>query len=505
MKNISLIIKPLIVKSNIYFIILLTSCNLTSVYAKVYVQPSIEQAANTLISAKEGQIIILPRGNIYLNQTLHLPSDVTIIGYPEETILYLDESIKMFFRCENKSNIKLRNFIIKLKAGQRGVYCKKVSRVLVDRVNIYGNNLDSKTDSGMALYFGLSNDIKVTNNYIENTRGGIYIVNKSRSALVQGNILNRVNFGNIVFTGSGAVIDSNKISEGGKASFSSHGSGDMITIGFDSSSILISNNYSENDYCYHIWAHGRVEDLTIENNVFKSGVTTAINIENPINLRIRNNIFQNNLAHGIYIYDKYENVSIQDNYFYDDEILLSYHLEGQITITGNTFVNSLKKNGNQANILGRYKRINVDIDFPDNIFTPIKAYNYTSPYLEVDGKRVNKSFRWPIYKRSIKLTLVNPNNTHISLAGFPQVFLTTELNVDWNRGPRNSGYSTANGYEILASDQPNKLVVEPHSTISFEVRFKSKGSGLAYLYVPILGLSSGDLIKDNITIKLTLI
>lgn len=374
----------------------------------------------------------------------------------------------------------------------------KTKNLIIHNLEIVGNlgyeNSKSNT-SGMAIFIKDSEDIKVSHTKISNTRGGIYV--NGENIEINYNHLMQVNFGNIVSSGYNIKIIKNHIEEAGKGSKFEPPHGDAITIGGNSDNVIIKDNHLETGYCYMLWAHGPLKNLSITGNQINSGVTTGFMVEGVTNATFSNNTFNSNLANGLALLKGGKNILIEDNLFSNDSLLIGSDVL-EVTVKNNKFVN---------NYMGdKPLRFKNNVDAQNNNVEIIEK-SYSKVQATINGKTINSGDSISIDGgiNAILVTFKNIGTEIVSFYGFPQVILSDEVIEVKSRGPRSSGESVNGKFSVYAYSQPKVLTLAPNELTQFTVSVMTQERNVnSYTIVNIPNSSEGSSIywfklkiKDN--------
>jgi hypothetical protein len=159
---------------------------------------------------------------------------------------------------------------------------------------------------------------RVENNVIENHHGGVYLV-RGEDARIQGNILRRVSFGNLVVGGSRVTVSRNQLIAPGNGT-----AGDGITVDAIEDS-LIERNVIVRGSCYGISFKSTAKRVVVRNNLIAGGVTTAIHIRalekgvpRSEDLRVEENILLGNRGWGLAALGV-DGLTVRGNVFQDNK------------------------------------------------------------------------------------------------------------------------------------------------------------------------------------------
>jgi len=268
------------------------------------------------LSSRGDHILLLP--GLYSDfLTINIPSGVTISGSKKNEGVVLESKNNItktpFFDFTGKSDIKIQNITIHRYDRRSVVSLKKssdeiTSSIVLKGLRIYGNLgsdeiKSSKLNRGYTLYLENVENLMIKNCYFYDTYGGLYL-KLIRNATIEGNYLERVNFGNIAINNSTDTrVIRNILNEPGKGSKfeTAHGDGFSLVGRETQKNLLIDSNKVSNGYCYGLWATASLENAVISNNVFEKGVTTGVAISGDYtsDIFLKGNVFNSNMGSGI--------------------------------------------------------------------------------------------------------------------------------------------------------------------------------------------------------------
>ncbi len=443
-----------------FLILIAQGCSINSIN-------STEELIKSLSVAKKGGHIFISQGSYMLDSSLRIPDGITLEGVGH-VIFKSKSNIGSFFRLDNSSGVTLKNLSLFLDHNNRGLFSDKNSSVLnlkienlIFKGNLHFQEAENRT-SGTAIFIRNVSGVSVSNSRFENVFGGAYVLGENIE--IKDNYFFSVNFGNIVSTGNNIRIISNHVEESGKGSTYHHSSGDSITIGGGSENIVIKGNTLDTGYCYMLWAHGPLKNLTISNNIVKSGVTTGFMIEGVKNAIIENNHFDSNLAYGLALMKGGEDVVIRGNTFTSNPVLIS-RLVKNVSIENNIFL-KVSEGSNPISANDNVLKVGNQITFISNenkprieIFHKSKVIPYGHEYV-VSLDEV---------KESTAFTIKNTGNELLKLYGFPQVIITDSVLPKKSRRHRKTGDSSHSGIEVLSRNQPKVLTIRPSEQVDFYI------------------------------------
>jgi len=222
-------------------------------------------------------------------------------------LLFQDNDVTILEQPWRDDHVAAGLFFLRTEAGDSAV--------------IDGNTITAKSKyaAGFLWVSGIEDTggVSVTNNQIWGAHAGIYMIG-SDGAVIAGNTLTKVSFGNIVtHLADNLLIERNRIIFHGDGT-----SGDGLTI-VGGSDILIRRNLITLGTCYGIQilpAEGeRMHGIAIRNNTISDGITTALYLNGTADnfiedVSIRGNIVSGNMGWGLlgtYLSD----VSVSQNVF----------------------------------------------------------------------------------------------------------------------------------------------------------------------------------------------
>jgi parallel beta-helix repeat protein len=279
-------------------------------------------------TARFGDAIILPNGDLQVDRTLSLADGVTLTGQESSKIV---STAYILFDVQDKSHLQFSNFSVDNPGGY-GFKGEGGSDNTFHDLDFHGNTQTANT-SGAAFYIGKANNVSITACSIEETFGGIYVYESDHVEISQ-NSLEKVSFGNIVVSGSEIVVSENSVNFPGYCSTGGLANGDGITIG-PVDGIVVEKNVITNGYCYGIWAPDGGTNLVFRENVIAGGITSAIKLDHGVGALFEGNSFSNN-AYGISI-TRSQDVRLVQNEFHENAVLLDYQ-STDIRIVSNSFV-----------------------------------------------------------------------------------------------------------------------------------------------------------------------
>ncbi len=278
--------------------------------------------------AKPGDKIYLPDGDIKIFETIHIPSGVEVIGQKNTVILASSSDVRTVFDFGDASISSITNVAFKLDGVVFAVGGEGSDRITVKGLTIKGEIQNSSQSDGnpAVIAFTGSSNLNISENLIFNCRGGIYTLD-STDVSINNNQLSGVNYGQFVVSGSNIEISSNAVFEAGLSSDDGNvsGQGDCITV-FGVSDLRITSNKFESGLCYLIsFSLGKSSDVTISGNIFANGITHAIYSYASTeisNMYVSDNLFQNNAGSAMAFEGLIGEISVCDNKFVNDGILL---------------------------------------------------------------------------------------------------------------------------------------------------------------------------------------
>lgn len=438
-------------------------------------------------TGKPGTVFLFQQGTYVLPQTIVIPSDVSLKGFGADTLIrssYVSnlKTVTPVFDISNTKNVSIENLKIQLNNHRIGIRGKKVTNFLANKIIIDGNSMDiDNNKSRAAFWIEVGKDIKLLNNTMTDTVGGIYII-KGKNVEIQGNKLTRINSGNIVVGGEGIKILMNHMKEAGKGSAWRHPAGDGITITSGTSDVIVENNILESGYCYGLWAKP-VTNLIIRSNEWIGGITTAVYLETAKKVLIENNTFISNLSHGVAIDKNYEDITIKNNVFYDNDLFLLSSGKN-ILVENNTFFSRFSSYLG-GNITDRTNKAIMS----KNV---MNKFGKIGPKMEVVLK--NKSQKIAKGTETIIKTdtptmvflIRNIGDAPLHLYGWPQILLSAKILSASDRGPRVSGDSKYGNFSVIAKNQPSKLSLLPEQEVEFSVTWDDNiiNNSMAILNIP---------------------
>lgn len=424
----------------------------------------------TLIEeAKVNEVFLLKEG-VYLNtDEILVPNGVVIEG--EDNVIF--RRTKQFngssiFNLSNASNVTIKKITFELLSNSKGIFSKSIDQteniILKDiffKGNLNNDRLKRNEQCNISITLDNILNLEVSNINFRNTFGGIYLSNITKGDISKNN-LEKVNFGNIVVSNSKNIkIDNNNISQPGKGSKHQHPSGDGMTFGGDNYDISITNNTISHGYCYLIWVVGSINNSIISDNKFDSGVTTSLCINNGDNVVIKNNEFVYAMANGILLNDNYNNITIEENTFYNDGIISRNGKAVNINIVNNVF----KENYKGERFTGVTGKASIN---KGNLVDFVKSDTLSSIILiDENDEIINSGDTYNLRFREMKFKIKNIGNKKVSFLGFPQVILKDSILVKNSRGDRKSGASANNEFYVSSRNQPNVLTLDQKEITHF--------------------------------------
>lgn len=412
-------------------------------------------------AGKKGDVFLLKEG-VYLNiSEIEVPNGVAVEG-EKKTVFTRTKSFNglPIFNISNSSDVVIKNITFNLFSNSKGILSKSeksTNNIKLKNLNFNGNLNDDtlkRTDqSNISISWENIVDLESNNISFKNTFGGIYL-NKITNGVIKNNNFDQVNFGNIVVSSStNIIIDSNNISQAGKGSKYHHPSGDGMSFGGENNKIQITNNTISHGYCYLIWVVGSINNSKISNNVFNSGVTTSLCINNGNNIDISNNKFIYGLANGILLNDDYDNVIIKNNEFYNDGIISRSGNSKNIQVLNNTFEENFKGE--------RFIGIIGNVTKNEKNKIDIKSNNTDLNFVLIDEKNniINSGDTYNLTSDKMTFKIKNKGFKKLSFTGFPQVILSDTILEKNSRGARKSGFTQNGGFYINSRHQPNVLTL----------------------------------------------
>ncbi|WP_152973303.1 right-handed parallel beta-helix repeat-containing protein [Lacinutrix mariniflava] len=461
----------------VFLVLLLFSCK-ANIVAKENIKEIIE-------SAQEGDTVVISEG-IYENiAEIKIPSGVTIIGNKNVVLRRIKSSNNnSIFNLSNAHNVTIKNINIELLSNSMGIFIESSNtsrNIVLENINIFGNLQDDSIEkdaySSTAISIKNVSNITIRNCLFKGTRGGIYL-NKVENAEIINNILNSVNFGNIVVSNSNNLnVSNNKITQPGKGAKHFHPSGDGMTFGGINDKVIINNNYISDGYCYLIWVTGELLNSTISNNVFRSGSTSALNINDGNNINIISNKFDHNLGVGVLLSKNYKNIRIEGNEFYNDAILSTNKDAINVVAIDNFFYDNFASD----RLVGLVGQINTQ---ERNQITDRETLVSNIYIRDENNKRINHGDSYKLSGESMTFEIINNGGKKINFMGYPQIVLNDTIISKISRGPRKSGASYYKNFNISTVNQPNVLALDIGGTASFEINKTGKNIEEVVVNIP---------------------
>jgi hypothetical protein len=229
------------------------------------------------------------------------------------------------FELTGVTDIEFGGFEVELGVNARGFRATSGGAFRFRDIRVQGNLLGDDTSS-LAFDFRGVNDIEAIGVTIEENFGGFY-ANSVGRLLVERLRTRRVNFGNLVVSGTNIIIRNITFEEPGFPSANHHPAGDGITLG-ESTDVLIDGAYFVRGRCHLIAApRGRITRLTIRNSTFISGTTSAIRLVDVLDSEISANSFRDNGGHGVAI-SFARGMTVSQNVFRRDTLYLGNSANG---------------------------------------------------------------------------------------------------------------------------------------------------------------------------------
>jgi parallel beta helix pectate lyase-like protein len=291
------------------------------------IQATCPTLAADLQNAAAGDVVILPDAPCDLAQIIRPASGIAVRGVPGSLlrVAFPGTSTYPLFELSGLADIEFGGFEIELGLNARGFRATTGGAFRFLDIRVRGNLLAGDTSS-LAFDFRGVNDVEAIGVTIEENFGGFYANGVSR-LLVERFRTRRVNFGNLVVSGTNIVIRNITLEEPGFPSASHHPSGDGITLG-ESTDVLIDGAYFVRGRCYLInGPSGLVTRLTVRNSTFISGTTSAIRLANVVDSEISANSFRDNGGHGVAI-TVAQGVTVAHNVFRRDTLYLGNSTNG---------------------------------------------------------------------------------------------------------------------------------------------------------------------------------
>jgi parallel beta-helix repeat protein len=432
-----------------------------------------DDAKHKIERGKQGDTFLFENGSYLLPMNIKVPNGITIQGMPK-TILVGKEKSLPFFNLADSSDVTIKNLNIKPISGQLAFAANQTdtytTNLVLENITILGNgdkHLQSKTDySGMAIYIKNAKKLRINNCKISHTRGGIYLWGEDLK--IKRNQLKQVYFGNIVVTGKTIEISQNNVNESGKGTDLIGSEGDSITIGANSSDILIKENKLDMGYCYMLWAHGTVNNLTITRNLVKESVTGGVYIDDAQGLTITNNLFLLNAGGGIGI-EEGNNILIKNNIFKDNYIYMGIVKKkiSNALIIDNQFWSYRYPTEDQLLWIDKsVSSVNNEIHYlQTEEETELVAITEKGQLIH-QGETIETDQY--INHFVIKKTGSNP----VYFLGGPFVILSDQILQPKDKGSNNSVSSQSQGFSIKAADQPNRRVLLDDEVFSYIIKIE---------------------------------
>jgi parallel beta-helix repeat protein len=436
-------------------------------------------------TGNSGTLFLLSEG-LYINPgTIKIPSGVIVEGQGnviiEQTFAGNTQPI---FDIYGSNGVAIKNITLKLGSSTSGIGAfsneVKTRNIHIENIKIIGNlnkvpNINETSRFGV--YIENGDNIKVIDSSIVETFGGLYLIGDNIDVI--RNKLERVNFGNIVLGGMNLNVFDNQVYESGKASRFFPATGDAVTIGGNSANIVLKGNVFKSGYCYLLWAHSPIRNITLTDNWFESSVTSAVYVEGASSANVTSNTFYRNLAHGIVFVNSGNDITIKDNKLVDDTIYIESDLK-KVKIYENKFE---KLPQSSDAILGTFSS--------QHIYNNIKYLNSEdSPNLTLETQEGEQILLGQTYKFSrdefpIIISLRNKGTIPLSLRGLPQ-FQLTELPLEKDiLGETRLGRSTYGPFYIRSIDQPNQLNLASDEEIHFIINLTDFSVGTEEVVVNI--------------------
>jgi nitrous oxidase accessory protein len=346
--------------------------------------------------AKAGDVIKVQKG-VYQESNLIIDKSLTIIGENKPTIdgqlkgdVFIIRSDKVTingFKIINvgknftSSNAAIRvqksnNFQILNNRFENilfAIYIEKSSNGKIKNNQIYGNAI-SEISSGNGIHLWASKHIKITNNYIEKMRDGIYLEFATGCEVVNNFSTKNVRYGlHFMFSNDSSYL---------KNKFLSNGAG--VAVMFSKNIKMMHNQFLKN------WGSAsfglllkEINDAEIKHNIFEEN-TIAINVEGSNRIDYENNNFSRN-GWAVKVRGAcYNNVFKKNNFLYN-----SFDVSWNSKMNDNLFEN---------NYWSEYSGYDLDKNgIGDVPFRPVKLFSYI----------VNKTPETIILLRSLFINLVD--------------------------------------------------------------------------------------------------
>lgn len=326
-----------------------------------YIVNNINELQDTINTALPGSTVAITELESVVTEKIIISKPITLIGGSNTNVTSYSDTL--FEITPGTVDVTFSNMSVKLESG-KFISAHDVKGVTVQYCNIEGN-IFNDDKSYIAIHITDSDDIEIKYTNVSKNYGGFYLNNSNNTRLLY-NTLNNVTFGNIAVSGFDIIIKGNTINKPGvEPSIRPDPNGDAITLGLVNN-VEIEGNTVTNGNCYGIYAYTNdSKNITIKNNSFTGGNTSAIHFVNIEDVIIESNKFENNIGAGVSFFPV-RNGQVKYNTFIDDEFRI-YSLSSNIDLIGNKFTLPI----NEA--------VLHSVDFVDGV-NENNIYNYVNMY-----------------------------------------------------------------------------------------------------------------------------
>jgi Ca2+-binding RTX toxin-like protein len=245
---------------------------------------------DALNAANIGDQIFVNAASLNIKESLLIPDGISIFG--NECKIY--STAVSVFDLGSSVGVKINGFHVDLESG-RGVVGNGCQNILIENCKITGTSLSTGMSYISVDIYG-GNGMIIRGNIIEETIGGIYVVNCS-NVCVSDNALGRVSYGNLVISGTNIEVLDNKIKDPGYPNNEGRYNGDGMTLEIENG--LVARNNVSGGFCYNVAVDNSFR-VTFEDNQIENGVTGGLYVTNSNSLTVKNNSFINNAFIGFF-------------------------------------------------------------------------------------------------------------------------------------------------------------------------------------------------------------
>lgn len=276
---------------------------------------SCEELPSAISGAAVSTLILLPEQTCVIGTTIPVPPGVRIVGRPGSVLVgeFPPDKVFPIFDLAASNDVEMSNFTFRLQDWSAAIRAAGARRVTLSDLRIEGTESLLGT-AGVPIFIQNAANVIVERVRITDSFGGVYVLD-SRTVTLQNNTLARVNFGNLVVSGSSLRIIGNSIDQPGLPSAFHHASGDGITIDGNSSYVVIQGNAIRNGFCYGIAASTGSSNVDIIGNTIERGKTAGIYLVATAGSTVSSNVLRQNWSYGL-ILDMPSYTTVAGNQFY---------------------------------------------------------------------------------------------------------------------------------------------------------------------------------------------